>query len=170
MKAYYLLLLILFLLISSCSQKNDIYESGDDFVNEVKESVQGISAEQAKAMMDTASFYLLLDVREANEYHPGYIPGSVNIPRGILEFNVSKEKFWESKSLYAPYKSDLIFVYCKKGKRSILAASTLQKMGYSNVKYLDGGFKQWELTYPNDYERDEVDQGHAAEAEDVGGC
>ena len=170
MKKMKLLLMGCIFLIISCTQKNELFETGDDFVNDVKEMVNGITVAQAKTMMDTASFYMLIDVREAEEYHPGYIPGSVNIPRGVLEFNVANDKFWESKSLYTPYRTDMIFVYCKKGKRSILAASTLEKMGYTNVKYLEGGFKQWELSYPNDYERDEIEHGHAEEAEEVGGC
>jgi rhodanese-related sulfurtransferase len=158
------------IMLSNCTKKSTFYESGDDFVNEVIETVESVSPEMAKSMMDTASFYILLDVREPNEHHPGYIPGSINIPRGTLEFNMNKPEYWESKSMYAPYKSDLIFVYCKKGQRSVLAASTLEKMGYTNVKYLEGGFKEWELTYPNDYQRDEIDTGHAGEAEEVGGC
>jgi rhodanese-related sulfurtransferase len=166
----FILLLMAMITLSNCNKNNAFYESGDDFVNEVIEQVEAIDVETAKSMMDTASYYILLDVREPNEHHPGYIPGSVNIPRGTLEFKVSNPEFWESQSLYPPYKTDLFFVYCKKGKRSVLAASTLKKMGYTNVKYIDGGFKQWELTYPNDYDRDEIDTGHAGEAEEVGGC
>jgi rhodanese-related sulfurtransferase len=165
-----LVLVCILLCLSNCTKKTTLYESGDDFVNEVIENVESITPETAKEMMDTASYYILLDVREPNEHYPGFIPGSVNIPRGILEFNMNKEAFWESKSMYPPYKTDLILVYCKKGKRSILAAATLEQMGYKNVKFLEGGFKNWELTYPNDYERIEVDSGHHAEAEEVGGC
>ena len=157
-------------LLTNCNKKSTFFENGDAFVEEVQEDVVGITPEEAKEIMDTASFYMILDVREAEEHHPGYIPGSVNIPRGVLEFNMNNEAFWENQSLYPPYKTDLIFVYCKKGKRSILASSTLQQMGYTNVKYLIGGFKQWELSYPNDYEHDELDSGHEGKTEEVGGC
>lgn len=171
LKGMFLLLIAGFMIcLSNCTKKSDMYESGDDFVNEVIESVESVTPETAKMIMDTASFYIVLDVREPEEHHPGYIPGSVNIPRGTLEFRMNNPEYWESQSMYPPYKNDIIFVYCKKGKRSVLAASTIQKMGYTNVKFLEGGFKAWELTYPNDYERDEIDHGHQAEAEEVGGC
>lgn len=163
------LLILGLVLINSCNKKSPFYSDGDAFVDEVKDQVVGITPEEAKAMMDTASFYMIIDVREGNEHDPGYIPGSVNIPRGVIEFNVPDSTFWDSKSLYPPLKEDLIFVYCKKGKRSVLASYTLQQMGFTNVKYLIGGFKEWELTYPNDYERNEVESGHK-EAEEVGGC
>lgn len=165
-----LLFISIILCLSNCTKKNTLYESGDDFVNEVIERVESITPETAKEMMDTSSYYILLDVREPNEHYPGFIPGSVNIPRGILEFNMNKEAFWESQSMYPPYKTDLILVYCKKGKRSVLAASTLEKMGFVNVKFIDGGFKNWELTYPNDYERIEINSDTHEEAEEVGGC
>jgi rhodanese-related sulfurtransferase len=161
---------ILFVSLWGCNKKSSLFESGDDFVAQIEKNINGVAPEQAKEIMDTASYYLLLDVREANEFHPGYIPGAVNLPRGILEFNINKEAFWESKSLYQPYKTDLLIVYCKKGKRSMLAASTLQQMGYENVMFLEGGFKAWELAYPNEYERDEVSQEAHGEAEEVGGC
>ena len=157
------------LLLNSCNQKDVIFESADQFVQEVMEDVEGVNPETAHEIMDTSSFYMLIDVRESNEYNPGFIPGSINIPRGVLEFNINKEAFWEHMELYQPYKTDLILVYCKKGKRSILAASTLHKMGYNNVKYIEGGFKAWELKYPNEYERNEVQSGHE-EAEELGGC
>lgn len=170
---YLSILSILFLsilLVTNCGKNSLFYENGDAFVQEVEESVVGVHPEKAKEMMDTSSFYVLLDVREPDEHHPGYIPGSVNLPRGILEFNVTNPKYWESLSLYQPYKTDLVIVYCKKGKRSILASSTLQKMGFTNVVYIIGGFKNWELTYPNDYDFDEVDQGHGEPEKEVGGC
>ena len=165
-----ILSIITLLIFCNCNKGDDFLADGDAFVDAVIGNVEGITVQEAKEMMDTAEFYVLIDVREPNEHHPGYIPGSVNIPRGTLEFNMPKEAYWENLSLYPPYKTDLLLVYCKKGKRSILATSTLQKMGYNRVRYIMGGFKKWELTYPNDYERDEIEGGHADEAEEVGGC
>ncbi len=152
---------------SSCCNKNKLYDTADAFVEEALLTTTSISVEDVKVITDTATNYLLLDVREPNEHHPGYIPGSVNLPRGVIEFNIGKQEYWDSKFLYMPLKDDLIIVYCKKGKRGILAAATLQKMGYTNVKYIEGGFKQWELKYPNDYDHEEV--GGEVE-EEVGGC
>lgn len=162
--------ILVFLTISSCGDKSLIYENADVFVEEAKLNVKGVTVNEAKIFFDTADYYVLLDVREPQEFHPGYITDAVNIPRGIIEFNISNEKFWESQSSYLPKKDEIIYVYCKKGKRSILAANTLSKMGYKNVKYIIGGFKQWELTFPNDYQFDEVEEGAHAEKEEVGGC
>ncbi len=156
------------LAFSACDKKDAIYNA-DMFVEDALITSEGVSVEDVKNIIDTAEIYLLLDVREAHEHNPGYIPGSVNLPRGIIEFNIGNAAYWESMYLYEPLKTDLIIVYCKKGKRGILAAATLKKMGYTNVKYLDGGFKKWALTYPNDYERNEEVGGHDT-GEEVGGC
>ncbi len=159
---------ILSVILSNCGEKKIVYDA-DLFVAQALELADPINVEDLKNVIDTGTMYLILDVREPNEHDPGYIPGSVNLPRGIIEFNIAKTAYWESKDLYEPFKNDLIIVYCKKGKRGIMAAATLEKMGYTNVKYLEGGFKQWELTYPNEYERNESSHGHE-EAEEVGGC
>ena len=155
--------------LSNCEEDPIFYSDASMFVEEAKSSVEGLTVQGVKTVLDTASYYLILDVREPNEYHPGYITDAVNLPRGILEFNIGNEKFWENKMAYQPLKEDLIFVYCKKGSRAILAAQTLQQMGFTNVKYIIGGFKKWELTFPNDYQFDEVEH-HTAAVEEEGGC
>ncbi len=82
-----------------------------------------------------------------------YIPGAINIARGILEFNISNDKFWEEAMLYMPEKDEEIIIYCRKGKRSILAAQTLQQLGFTNVKYIIDGWKKWEMTFPDKFEK-----------------
>jgi len=167
-KSIFIILTLAFVAIcfSGCD-KTKSYENADAFVQEALLTTTAYTVEDVKTVMDTASNYLLLDVREPNEHHPGYIPGSVNLPRGVIEFNIGKQEYWDSKYLYLPLKDDLIILYCKRGKRGILAAATLAKMGYTNVKYIEGGFKKWEYTYPNEYDHEEVG-GHVEE--EVGGC
>ena len=157
---------IISMFFASCGDKNVVYDT-DLFVAQALKTADPITVEDLKVVIDTGSMYLIIDVREPNEHDPGYIPGSVNVPRGVIEFNVPNKAYWESKDLYEPYKTDLIIVYCKKGKRGILAAATLEKMGYTNVKYVVGGFKQWEMTYPNEYDKNET---HHVVVEEVGGC
>ena len=128
--------LITILFIASCGDQEIVYHNPDLFVEDALKIAEGISVSDLKTIVDTAEMYLILDVREPNEHNPGYIPGSVNIPRGILEFNIGKAAFWESKYLYEPVKDDLIILYCKKGKRGIMAAATLEKMGYSKFSKL----------------------------------
>jgi rhodanese-related sulfurtransferase len=164
-----LVLALLALLLLACEEDAFEYNNVDVFVEEALENVEGITVREAREVFDTASYFLLLDVREPGEYKPGYIPDAINLPRGLVEFKIQSEGFWENKMRYLPEKSDLILVYCKKGKRAILAANTLRKMGFENVKYIIGGFKKWELTYPNDYQFiPEETHGHVVEEE--GGC
>ncbi len=164
-----LVLAVLALFLLACEEDAFDYYNVDAFVEEALEDVEGISVREARTIFDTAAYYLLLDVREPGEYKPGYIPDAINLPRGLVEFKIQSEKFWENKMRYLPDHSDLILVYCQKGKRAILAANTLKKMGFENVKYIIGGFKKWELTYPNDYHFiPEETQGH--EVKEEGGC
>jgi sulfur-carrier protein adenylyltransferase/sulfurtransferase len=77
---------------------------------------------------------VVLDVREADEYEQGALPGALHIPRGFLESQI------ESKVVDrdAP-----VVVYCAGGTRSAFAADTLQQLGYSNVLSVAGGFNKW---------------------------
>ena len=152
----------------ACNSKVS-YNNVDDLVKEAKESTVGLTVEQLMEMLDEGDMILLLDVREPNEFNAGYIPGSVNIPRGTLEFKIGNEDFWDAAFLYLPEKDEKIIVYCKKGKRSILAAKVLEQLGYSNVKYLEKGWKHWEMTYPLIFEKNLDQMGHD-DGEEIGGC
>ena len=156
------------ILITGCSSKQEVYEGPEAFVNEAKENVPVMAVDELEKKMKNNEDYLVLDVREPNEYNPGFIPGAVNIPRGTLEFMIGKEAFWDAQGLYMPEKDAKIILYCKKGDRSILSANTLKKMGYENIHYLEGGFKNWETTYPHNYYRNEV--AHDDHGGGVGGC
>jgi len=84
---------------------------------------------------------LLVDLRDIRELkREGKIPGSVHVPRGMLEFWIDPDcpyykKFFDS--------ADEIIFYCNKGWRSALATKTVQDMGLSNVRHMRGGFDQW---------------------------
>ncbi|MDZ7726938.1 MAG: rhodanese-like domain-containing protein [Dehalococcoidia bacterium] len=83
----------------------------------------------------------LVDVREAGEREEsGIIPGSLHVPRGMLEFHADLRSPYYMAELdpYSP-----LTLYCANGARSALAAATLQRMGYQQVSYLDGGFAAW---------------------------
>ena len=76
--------------------------------------------------------YLLVDVREDHEWSEGHIAGALHLSRGILERDAIGR---------LPDKHAAIVLYCGGGYRSILAADSLQKMGYTNVRSLIGGWK-----------------------------
>jgi rhodanese-related sulfurtransferase len=83
--------------------------------------------------------FLLVDVREESEFAAGRISGAVHIGRGILERDIETR---------APDHSTEIILYCGGGFRSALSADNLQKMGYTNVVSMDGGWRRWnELGY-----------------------
>ncbi|MCD6092338.1 MAG: rhodanese-like domain-containing protein [Bacteroidales bacterium] len=155
------------LLVMACGS-NNTYKNVDELLAQVSPNVTEITVTELHQLFDDGEIIVLIDVREANEFNPGYIPGAVNIPRGLIEFNVLKDDFWENQFLYPPLKTDLVVVYCKKGHRGLLTADVLQKFGFENVKYLKGGFKAWELAYPNEQLKN-LEQVHDGGAE-VGGC
>jgi len=122
-------------------------------------------------IMESEDVFTVIDVRQSNEHYYGYIPGAVNIPRGSIEFNIGTENFWEQEGLYMPLPEETVVLYCKKGKRSTLAAQTLMQMGYKKVLVLEGGWKNWELSYPDYCDKNlEMLAGGPAKHDDGGGC
>lgn len=176
MKRYFILISIVTLLFSIYSCKSDkplkVYETPEELVADVEKNVKQISPEEFKLMIDSSQTFILVDVREKDEHDGGYIPGSILIPRGVLEFRVGKAETWENEGLYAPLKEDLIIVYCKLGHRGVLAAETLTKLGYKNVKALKGGWTEWNKLYPEIMEKIEVPEGTGATSggSKSGGC
>ena len=111
-----------------------------EIVAQAKAVVPELTVAQAKTNIDKRSYKVILDVREPNEFRAGHVPGAVNVPRGLLEFQVSGK---------VPDKSTALLVYCKTGGRGALAGQTLQNMGYKNVTNMDGGWVGWEKAgYP----------------------
>ncbi len=145
------------------------YEGVDQMVAQAKTGINEIAVADFKAKYDNFEPFVLIDVRTESEHNHGYIPGAVNIPRGVLEFRIAKQDYWDNAGLYMPGKDEEIIIYCKKGQRGALAAETLRKMGYTNVKNLEGGWKNWEMNYPLEYEKNLEDAGHGGGGE-VGGC
>lgn len=78
----------------------------------------------------------IIDVREPGEYQAGHLPGAVNIPRGVLEFKIGDNAALANKDLP-------IVLYCKTGGRAALSAVNLQRMGYTQVRSLTGGYDGW---------------------------
>ncbi|MDY7574691.1 rhodanese-like domain-containing protein [Actimicrobium sp. CCI2.3] len=79
---------------------------------------------------------VVLDVREADEYAAGHIPGALAISRGMMEFTMSSKPEFATPDLN-------IVLYCKTGGRAALAALALLDMGYRNVQSIAGGFDGW---------------------------
>ena len=92
-----------------------------------------ISADEAKALMDSESDYTIVDARTQEEFDEGHIEGAIMIPEYEIEA--------KAESLL-PDKNQLILVYCRSGRRSKIASEALVKLGYTNVKEF-GGIIDW---------------------------
>ena len=104
-------------------------------VQDAKSRIKEVPVPQLKTWMDSGQKLLLIDVREDNEWQAGHAASAVHIGRGTLEREIEKA---------APDKAQRVVLYCHSGARSALAADTLQKMGYSNVFSLAGGFTSYQ--------------------------
>jgi rhodanese-related sulfurtransferase len=164
------LILALAFTLGACS-KNGYYSSVEEMVEKTQEKVKVMTPEKLNELMENYEIYTLIDVRQELEHYYGFIPGTVNIPRGSLEFRISSPEFWDVTGLYEPEKGELIILYCEKGQRSVLAAESLMRLGYTNVYTLKDGWKAWELAYPDIYEKD-LDKlsGQGDKPKDVGSC
>lgn len=101
-------------------------------VQDAKSRITEISAADAAREVERGA--LLIDVREPEDWQEGHASGAVHMPRGTIELEIEEK----APSLDIP-----IVCHCGGGSRSALVAESLQKMGYTNVKSLAGGFKAW---------------------------
>jgi rhodanese-related sulfurtransferase len=88
----------------------------------------------AEAARKQAAGAVLIDVRESEEFARGHAAGAVHLSRGVLELRIEE---------VVPDVSTPILCYCGGGSRSALATESLQRMGYTNVTNVAGGFKAW---------------------------
>jgi rhodanese-related sulfurtransferase len=103
-------------------------------VNDAKKRVKETNVAEVKRRMEAGEKFLLVDVREDNEWAAGHLPGAVHMGRGIIERDIETR---------VPETSTEMVLYCGGGFRSALVADNLQKMGYRNVESMDGGWKGW---------------------------
>jgi len=106
-------------------------------MDEARKDIKELSADQVKNLLEKDGKYLLLDVREKEEYREGHLEGAVSLPRGFLELKVEST---------IPDKSTPIVAYCAGGVRSLLAAKALKEMGYGEVISMAGGFGAWKTS------------------------
>jgi rhodanese-related sulfurtransferase len=103
-------------------------------VNDAKSRVKETNVADMKRRMATGEKFLLVDVREDNEWAKGRLPGAVHMGRGVIERDIEKA---------VPESGTKLILYCGGGFRSALVADNLQKMGYTNVESMDGGWRGW---------------------------
>jgi rhodanese-related sulfurtransferase len=103
-------------------------------VNDAKSRVKEVSVAEAQARLAENQNALLIDVREDNEWQAAHAEGAEHLGKGIIERDIETA---------VPDKSTELILYCGGGYRSALAADALQKMGYTNVWSMAGGWKAW---------------------------
>ncbi|WP_043803463.1 rhodanese-like domain-containing protein [Arenimonas malthae] len=113
-----------------------------DMVAEAKANIREIDHEQLLELQ--AAGTPVVDVREPAEFAAGYIPGAVNIPRGVLEFEVDGHPAVNCvKDSALGHREATIILSCRSGARSALAADALRKLGFRDPVSLAGGFNGW---------------------------
>ena len=103
-------------------------------VEDAKKRVRETNVDDVKGRLDRGDKFVLVDVREESEYAKDHLPGAIHLGKGIIERDIETR---------VPDTSAKIVLYCGGGFRSALSADNLQKMGYSNVESMDGGWKGW---------------------------
>jgi rhodanese-related sulfurtransferase len=103
-------------------------------VNEAKTSIKEVTVEETLERVKANSQAKLVDVREDHEWDAAHASGAIHLGKGIIERDVE---------VTIPDKTTEIILYCGGGYRSALAADALEKMGYTNVFSMAGGWKAW---------------------------
>jgi rhodanese-related sulfurtransferase len=106
-------------------------------VNDAKTRVREIDIEEYKRLRETGQAGQLIDVREEHEYQAAHAAGAIHLSKGVIERDIEKA---------FPDKASKLVLYCGGGFRSALATDNIQKMGYTNVISLDGGWRAIEAS------------------------
>jgi len=116
-----------------------------ELVANTRKQVKWIDMAAFKAAFDRKEAGVIVDVREPEEFAAGHVPGAINVPRGLIEFNI-----WSYIGF--PEKTDMnqqLSLYCKTGGRCTLAAKSLQDLGLTNVTAVVMTFEDWQKAgYP----------------------
>ena len=104
-----------------------------NLVAEAKKNITEISPQDAIAKLNSGEA-VIVDVRDKDEWDEGHVPGATHMSRGTIELEIEEK---------IPDPNAMIICHCGGGGRSALAAESLQKMGYKNVRSMAGGFKAW---------------------------
>jgi len=119
-----ILLLVMILILGGCGAAPQ----------ETSVEYQQITAEEAKELMDTWKYEVILDVREQDEYDEKHIPGAILLPVGMIDEETAADAI--------PEKDTMVLVYCRSGNRSKTASQKLAELGYTQV-YEFGGINDW---------------------------
>lgn len=103
-------------------------------VNDARTRIRECTVADVKQKLERGDKFHLVDVREESEWASGHLPKATHLGKGIIERDIEEK---------IPDHAAEIVLYCGGGFRSALSADNLQKMGYTNVISMDGGFRGW---------------------------
>lgn len=101
-------------------------------VNDAKSRIKEVQATAMPALLASNPAIRLIDTREESEFAAGHIQGATWLGKGVIERDIESQ---------IPDKATPLYLYCGGGFRSALAADAVQKMGYSHVVSVDGGWR-----------------------------
>lgn len=104
-------------------------------VEEARAKVIELSTDEYQDMLSSGTSHVLLDVREESEFAAGHAAGALHLGKGIIERDIETKQ---------PDTGSLLVLYCGGGYRSVLAAEAIQRMGYTTVRSLAGGWRAWQ--------------------------
>ncbi len=122
-----------------------------DLIAECLTEVEELFPWDLEAQLQKRGDLMMVDVREADEFATLHIPNSINVPRGILEASCEWD-YEETIPDLVKARDRAVVVICRSGNRSVLAAHTMQRMGYKKIASLKTGIKGW-----NDAEQPLID-------------
>lgn len=121
-------------------------KTSQQLVQAAKASVQEITVQQAHALLSD-HHAVLIDVREPDEFAAGHVDRFINLPRGVLEMKIHQHPLvashCEPLAALEALAAHPIYLLCRSGARSVLAAKALQEMGFEQVWSISGGFQAW---------------------------
>ncbi|HPF40022.1 MAG TPA: rhodanese-like domain-containing protein [Phycisphaerae bacterium] len=103
-------------------------------VNDARSRIRETNVEAVHERLERDEDFFLVDVREESEYAAGHLPRALHLGKGVIERDIERS---------IPKSDAPIVLYCGGGYRSALAAENLQRMGYTNVLSMDGGYRGW---------------------------
>jgi len=111
-----------------------------EVVENAKSRIREVSVKSVRKKLDKQQGFYFIDIREDHEWYKGCAEGAIHLGKGIIERDIENLVLDQQ---------DEIVLYCGGGYRSALAADVLQRMGYSNVFSMTGGYKDWvQAGYP----------------------
>lgn len=123
-------------------------KTSQQLIADAKAVIQEVSVVQLQQILQQDAETILIDVREGGEFQQQHISGAVNYPRGVLEMNIHNHpkvaaSGCEPALALQQLSQHNIYLICRSGGRSALAAESLQRMGFTRVYSVAGGMQAW---------------------------